>query len=293
MSTVDIQFDQSLPDMEGPGSRPIKRLPIFESFTKSDDEQTIFENEYSTLDSVDEGTVNEQLSTLLVDFHVPETVEFGRSFVAVRASQNEGQLRDLMVFRSLLMMFINPKDSQALLPWQQYLAESIRNQKASVINLCSEYIQNFKCEEGHLTFINVDGKGSFDHLNLLMIPNTVRKCSAIRCKFKTMSPWSDLKGKSLECLRLTSNVNLKLDLHGLTGESDHLPLKKLMISRVSISKYFGLQVPTRMNPKSYGNTGIARWMEKSTLEYMQVISCNTAGRKRKIFSFYRDGTWTS
>ena len=282
-------------DKTSPQSRPIRRLQIFESFTELHDEQPddlsrTLENEYSTLDSDDEGTVNVILSRLLIDFHVPETLQLPQCLDGVRASQNEGQIRDLMVFQSLLMMLTNPKDSQALFPWQQYLAKSLRNQNASVINLCSEYKQHFRCEHEHLTFINVDGKGLFDHLNLLKIPNTVRVFSAERCKLKTISPWSDLKGKSLECLRLKDNADLNLDLHGLTGNSDHLPLNRLVVSKVSISNYFGLQPHHRRDLKS---SGLKEWMKKSTLECMKVLrNGHQPGHKRNPLCFYRDGTWT-
>ena len=295
VSAVDIQLGQPLPDETDSKSRPIKRLPIFESLTKSDNEESEDlpmspENEYSAPESGDAETVNVVLSRLLVDFHVPETVEFGRSLVAVRASQNEGQFRDLIVFRSLLLMFTNSKDSKALLPWQQYLAESIRNQSASVINLCVEYSQNFKCEEGHLTFINVDGKGSLDHLNLLMIPNAVTVLSAQRCKLKTISPWSDLKGKSLECLRLKDNADLKLNLHGLAEESNHLSLKRLVISKVLVWKYFGLQTHDSMDHISFR---ITEWMKETRLESIKVTNSHNVWTKRKTLSFRRDGTWAS
>ena len=266
MFAVDMQFDPSLPDETSPESRPVKRLPIFESFTEANREQpddlpVSPEDEYSIPDSGDEETVNVALSRLLADFEVPESP-------------------DLIVFRSLLKMFENPKDSSALPSWQQYVEKAIRNQDCLVMNLCSEYNQHFKCEEGHLTFINVDGMGSFDHLNLLMIPNTVRVFSAERCKLKTISPWSDLKGKSLECLRLKDNADLNLDLHGLTGDSDHLLLSRLAISKVSILKYFGLRAQDRTDLLS---SGITEWMKQSTLECMKVLQRGHRGGAQKKF----------
>ena len=107
------------------------------------------------------------------------------------------------------------------------------------MDLCNEYHRNFNCyPDGRLRVIGLSGQ-EFDHLNLLMIPNTVTMLYLKKTKLKTISKWADLRGKSLKFLALGQNPDLQLDLGGLKGELDHLSLEHLIVSS-SQRAYFGM-----------------------------------------------------
>ena len=129
-------------------------------------------------------------------------------------------------------------------------------------------------------------KGPFDHLNLLMIPNTVRILSLRNTKLKTISEWTDLKGKSLKVLRLEFNYVLKLNLDGLTGNLNHLPLEHLTVSTRPITDYFGEGDEKKALSK------IGNWMRASTLTSLKLRDRTRVGPRCKG-SFDSDGTWTT
>ena len=81
---------------------------------------------------------------------------------------------------------------------------------------------------------------------------------------KTISEWTDLKGKSLKVLRVDGNFDLKLNLDGLAGELNHLPLEQLSVSTMSIRNYFGDFYWKRVLPK------IGNWMRASTLTSLKL-----------------------
>ena len=239
----------------------------------------------------DDKTVNEILQHSLVELtETLQRLESNDPFKAMRIPLNVIQRQSpesLMVFQSLLMMLTNPKESGSLMPWQQYLVESISKHQCSVMGLCREFEKNFKCDkEGHLTVIGLDGKGPFDHLNLLMIPNTVTKVLLRHTKLKTISEWTDLKGKSLKTLCLDANYDLKLNLDGLNGELNHLPLNHLAVSTRSITKYFG----EAEGKNAFSKVGI--WMRASTLTSFKLRK-KTGGVPRTVGIFASDGSWYS
>ena len=200
----------------------------------------------------------------------------------------------LIVFQSLSKMLSNhyPKQSDPLSSWQKYVDESIRNLKCSVKDLCHEFVSNdanFKCDhEGHLTMIGLHRMvGRYEHLNLLMIPNTVKKIKMERTNLKTISEWADLRGKSLKQMRIYGSEisNFKLNLDGLQGALDHLPLKHLSVERRSVSEYFGLQ---SLSSSEIALPRVAEWVTNSTLLSLRIEARNN---KRRNICFNRDGTW--
>ena len=187
---------------------------------------------------------------------------------------------DSMVFESLLMMLSNPTESDSSKLWQQYLEQSIKNQKCSVTDLCNEFDKIFKCdEEGHLIVIRLEGKGPFDHLNLLMVPNTVWTLSMGRTRLKTISRWSDLRGKSLRSLELERNPDLELNLDELRGKQDVLPLQHLTVQRCQISEYFGLQTLFSTGPAT---SRVQEWMKGSVLDGLRIHARNNFGHNGRI-----------
>ena len=270
-----------------------RRLKIFESITKSedqrnDDSSVSIEYEQGLSASDDDQTVDKILQDSLVELtEILRTLETNDPSKAMRIPVHLIPVQSsLMVFQSLLMMLSNAKESRSPAPWQQYLIESISNQQCSVLDLCKEFQQNFKCDgQGHLEIIILNARGSFDHLNLLMIPNTVTKLFLGRTKLKTISEWINLKGKSLKVLRVDGNFDLKVNLDGLTGELNHLPLEQLSISTLSIRNYFGEFDWQRALPK------IGNWMRASTLTTLRI-----RGRVKRStgwgFDSHSDGSCT-
>ena len=200
---------------------------------------------------------------------------------------------DSMVFESLLMMLSNPTESNSSKLWQQYLEKSIKNQKCSVTDLCNEFDKMFKCdEEGHLIVIRLEGKGPFDHLNLLMVPNTVWALNVGRTRLKTISQWSDLRGKSLRSLEIDRNPDLELNLDGLRWKLDNLPLQHLTVQRCQISQYFGLQTLFSTDPAT---SRVQEWMKSSALDGLRIHARNNYyGRETNRINLHllRDGTYT-
>ena len=134
--------------------------------------------------------------------------------------------------------------------------------------------------------IQLDQKGRFDHLNLLMIPNTVIRILLRRTKLKTISEWTDLKGKSLKVLRLDRNSDLlELNLDGLKGDSNHLPLEHLSVCVESMKNYFAETDWQRILPK------IGEWMRKSTLNSLRLWKRTNRNFGRDAY-FDSDGSWT-
>ena len=273
-----------------------RRLNILESITASEDQQN---DELSLsmeccddiLGSEDNESVNDILQQLLEGFaetmSSPSELGYGvRSVPQVFINRD-----DFRVFQSLSMMLLNPKEPHSSTPWQDYVKESIGNQQCSVIDLCRRYHQNSKCdEEGHLELIRVDDKQQCEHCNLLMIPNTVKILSLRRTKLKTISEWTHLRGKLLRSLQMQQNVDLKLNLDGLKGPLDYLPLKHLIVSRRQIKEYFGIGTFDQMEPAF---PKIAEWMRTTTLVTFRIASGQSCGtRKQRTVYFYADGSWT-
>ena len=265
---------QSTPLLESRSTT--QRLSVFESFAKSDDQRhghlqlsvESVEPDQDCSGSDDGKTVNEMLQDSLVELE-----------------------RDsLIVFQSLLKMLSmdDAEQSGSPLPWQRYLSESIRNLNCSVMNLCREFSSHFKCDdEGHLNAITLKGMARrFDHFDLLMIPNTVKLIEMKRTKLKTISEWEDLRGKSLKTLRIHENgvSTSKLNLDGLLGTMDYLPLEHLTVGRGEVSDYFGLQTVSLHDPAL---SKIEKWMSSSTL--MSLCIETQTNHKRKVY-LQRDGT---
>ena len=274
-----------------PGSRVTTRLDVYKSLAKLDHQPRgnflpSIRSHQDILVQEDDETVNESLQHSLVELR--EIIEGLRTSVIPNESGES-----LIVFQSLLKMLSNPQQSasstfDSLLPWQKYVDQSIRDLKCSVRNLCREFGSNFKCDpEGHLRVILLNEKSPFDHLNLLMIPNTVEMLSMGRCGLTSISAWSDLKGKSLKWMRIyergTSLLTLNLD--GLRGTLDSSPLKHITILRSQISGYFGLQA---VSLQDSALPRIGHWMRSSTLVSLCIES--KAKQKRKLF-FGRNGVW--
>ena len=181
-----------------------RRLQFFESITKSEDQR---DDDFPASIGSHEGclapehdkSVNEILRHSLIELaEIMRTLKTNDPFKAMRLPVHATPVQtpeSLEVFQSLLMMLSNPKESRSSKPWQQYLRESISKHQGSETDLCREFQPIFKCGgEGHLRVIMLDGKGPFDHLNLLMIPNTVKALYLRRTKLKTISEWNGLKG---------------------------------------------------------------------------------------------------
>ena len=313
VSGVDAASHQSLPKESSVQSTPLpecramaRRLKIFESFTKSTDQRDddlplsakvveLDQDYFHSGSSDDEQSVNELLQHSLVELR--EIIDATKTHVIPTES-----IESLIVFQSLLKMLSIPRqfESDSPSPWQNYLIASIRNLKCSVMDLCHEFSSNFKCDhEGRLKLIVIYGMGPFDHLNLLMIPNTVKGLSMERCGLTSISPWSDLKGKSLKSLRIyvSDAGNLKLNLDGLQGTLDHLPLENLTVGKYQISEYFGLQTLDRWPDSALSKIG--KWMRCSTLLNLRAVMSlrnvrdrRQTGRRQKCLCFCRDGTCT-
>ena len=267
VSGVEIHQTQvQLPKAES------RRLNIFDSITglvdqRQGDIQVSIENEHDTFSAENDKTVNAILQDSLVDLtDFLRTLEIDDPSKAMRIPVRVVLVQSsLTVFQSLFKMLSNPKESRSPTPWQQYLRESINNQQCSVKDLCDEFHQNFKCdEEGRLGAIMLDYRHPFDHLNLLMIPNTVKILFLRRTKLKTISEWTDLKGKSLKRLYLDKNYGLKLNFDGLSRELNHLPLKHMSVSTRPIINYFGEENWWRACPQ------IGNWMKTSMLTSLQI-----------------------
>ena len=273
-----------------------RRLNIFESFAKSDYEQqdhfqlpaAIVEPHQDCVGSNDDQTVDEIFQDPRMG--LPEIIEPIRNPVALSES-----IESLIVFQSLLRMLStrNPKEGDSPLPWQKYLSESIRNLKCSVTEFCNKFKGNFRCDkQGHLIFIRLHKMGPFDHLNLLMIPKTVAKLTLDRCGLTSISEWSDLKGKLLQSMKIIEpeTSNLKLNLDGLRGTLDYLPLEYLTLGSWQVSEYFGLETLSLSDP---GLPQIGKWMGASTLVNLRIERRDSrrAVRRRRRISFYREGTW--
>ena len=290
------EFDASVqPPFISRSGEVIRRLEIFESITKSDDPQyhdlpMPFGYKEDSPAQGDEETIAEILQYSLVELtdtlqklkldDPPKAMRVPLHVIPMQTSES------LMVFQSLLEMLSNPKESRPPTQWQQYLMESISNQQCSVMELCREFQQNFKCDQdGRLMVVLLDSKGPFSHLNLLMIPNTVEILSLRSMKLKTISEWIDLKAKSLKVLRVDGNAALELNLDGLTGDLNYLRLEYLSISTRSISKYIGAADWQRALPK------IGEWMKTSTLNSLRLRHRIKTGNQRGT-RFHCDGSWT-
>ena len=270
-----------------------RRLNIFESIANSEDLAdegfpTSIRYEKGKRSSRDHKSVNGILKRSLIELtETLRTLESDDPFKAMRVPVPVIPMQSpesLLVFQSLLKMLSTPTECHSPPEWQQYLIESISNQQCSVLDLCREFQQNFKCdEEGHLSVILLDNQGSFDHLNLLMIPDTVRTLSLRQCKLKTVSEWNDLKGKSLSSLRVDRNADLELNFDGLRGEQGYLPLEHLDVAVGAIRKFFG----ERDLETEFSRIG--RWMRASTLTAFR-LRCRRPGGNDVCFK--TDGSWT-
>ena len=258
--------------------RMTRRLNIFESFAKSEDQRDEDSQLLEETVNPDDQTVNEILQQSLVE--LTEIIESSHLH---------------FVFQSLLKMLSNcaPEQSDTPLPplpyaWQHYMRECIRNLKYSVKDLRHRFGANFKFDhQGHLKVINLFQTGSpRKHFNLLMIPNTVEEMKMRHCQIHTISDWADLKGKAVKSLCILEGKHLKLNLDGLQGTFNHLPLEHLIVGSCQISEYFGV----RNNPSPYPATfkRIGEWMKTSTLLSLRV-ECQT--KNKRSFIYYRDGTW--
>lgn len=141
-----------------------RRMKIFESITKSEDQQhddssMSIDDEQGISTSDDNQTVNDILQHSLVELtEILRALDSGDASKAMRIPLHVIPVQSsMMVFQSLLRMLSNPKESLSSEPWQNYLIGSIKNQQCSVMDLCREFEHNFKCdEEGHLTAIGLD-----------------------------------------------------------------------------------------------------------------------------------------
>ena len=116
------------------------------------------------------------------------------------------------------------------------------------MELCHKFDRDFKCgSDGHLMWIKLDGQ-EFDHLNLLMIPNTVRGLMVKKAKLKTVSKWADLRGKWLIFLDLSQNPDLQLNLDGLTGGLSKRPMKNLAAVRSEIFAHLEMETLSSTGP---------------------------------------------
>ena len=109
-------------------------------------------------------------------------------------------------------------------------------------------------------------------------------------KLKTISAWSDLKEKSLKTLYIfaAGSSNLKLNLDGLQGTLDDLPLEDLTVGRAQISEYFGVQTVSLSDsalPK------IGEWMRSSTLVRLRIVAASSRFRNRRRICVDRNGKW--
>ena len=265
-----------------------ERLNIFESFAKSEDQRhghlqlsvDSVEPDQDCFGSDDGKTVNEILQDSLVELERDYRQLIPTEFI-----------ESLIVFQSLLKMLSMryPGPPASPLPWQTYLSESIRTLRCLVMDLCHEFGSHFKCDdEGHLNAITLNEMaGRFDHFDLLLIPNTVKMIEMKRTKLKTISEWEDLRGKSLKTLRIHENgvSNLKLNLDGLQGALDYLPLEHLTVGRSEVSDYFGLQTVSLHDPAL---SRIGEWMSSSTLMSLRIET--QRNHKRKVY-LQRDGTF--
>ena len=268
-----------------------RRLNIFESFARSADQQgdalqlsaDVVKPDQDSLDSDDEKSVNEILQHSLVE--LKEIIDAAKTHLISTES-----VESLIVFQSLLKMLSIPEQfvSDSPSSWQRYryLSESIRNLKCSVTDLCREFDSNFKCDQqGHLIWIRLEGMRPFHHLNLLMIPNTVEALKIERCGLTSISAWADLKGKSLKTLRIYESKAgcLKLNLDGLQGTLDHLPLEQLSVGTEQVREYFGLRT---LSPSDSAMPQIEKWMKASTLVNLKIAprhSRHNRGGTRVIF----------
>ena len=296
------EFDTKVQSSSVSRSREVtRRMKIFESITKSEDQRNDdssvsidYEQGIAAQDA--DQTVNEILQHSLVELtEILQTLESNDPFKAMRITLHVIPMHSpesLAVFLSLLKMVSIPKEFHPPRPWQQYLMESIRKHQCSVMDLCREFEQNFKCDqEGHLRVIALLNRmGPFDHFDLLMIPNTVTKLLLRHSKLQTISEWTDLKGKSLQTLYLDGNYHLKLYLDGLTGELNHLPLEHLTVSTRSITNYFG-QAALSEAEGNRAFSKIGNWMRASTLTSLKLRK-KTGGCPRTLGIFDSDGSWT-
>ena len=289
-----------------------RRFEIFKSITAStdqrhDDVSLSIEHGHSSSSAEDSETVNEILQHSLVDLtstlQILGTNDPSKAMrIPVHVTPMQSP-ESLLVFQSLLMMLSNPKELRSLMPWQQYLSEAIRKHQCSEVELCREFHQNFKCdEEGHLEIIMLNARGSFDHLNLLMIPNTVKTLMVKRAQLKTISDWTDLKGKSLKVLQLNENNHLELKLEGLRGELNHLPLQHLVVSTGAMADSFGEKNWGRASGTLIGRgefpienweralSKIGNWMKTSTLTSLTLRARGQSNSKGNV-SFDSDGAW--
>ena len=106
-----------------------------------------------------------------------------------------------------------------------------------------------------------------------------------RSGLKTISEWTNLKEKSLKSLQLHQNIGLELNLDGLMGGLDHLPLENLIVSREQLSAYFGLK---RVSPNDLCFFRVQEWMKLSTLTYLRIY-----GSRRNDKIIFRDGSYGS
>ena len=123
-----------------------------------------------------------------------------------------------------------------------------------------------------------------------MIPKTVTKLTLNGCGLTSVSAWSDLKGKSLESLRIYEPLDLKLNLDGLRGTLNELPLEHLLVGRCQVSEYFGLQT---YSPSDLALPEISKWIRASTLVSLRIESRDSRHKmhRRRGLCFYREGTW--
>ena len=233
-------------------------------------------------------TVNEILQHSLVELtDTLQTLESNDPFKTMRVPLHVIPMQSpesLMIFQSLLKMLSNPTESHSSTPWQQYLEESIRKRQCSVMDLCREFHHNFKCEKGQLKSILLDNAGKFDHLNLLMIPNTVTNLCVRRAKLRTISGWTDLKEKSLKVLLLNENKDLELNLDGLRGEFSYLSLEHLSVSGRAMTNSF------REKNWERALTKIGDWMKTSTLTSLRLRARRSRTPGRNV-CFSSDGSW--
>ena len=274
-----------------------RRLKIFESITKHSYLPMFIGYKEGSRIPEDEKTMNEILQYSLVELtEILQTLEIRDPWKAMRIPVHVITLQSpetLMVFESLLLMLSIPKGSRGPTQLQQYLKEAISNQQCSKVNLCNKWPQNFKCDEmGHLKEILLDNSGRLDHLNLLMIPNTVKTLSLRNTNLKSISGWTELKGKSLRTLYVDGNAGLELNLIGLSRpDLEYFPLDHLSVSPRSIANYFG------EGDRQRALSRIGKWMRKSTLRSLTLRHGIDGTKKRsqrctRVY-FDCDGSCTS
>ena len=166
--------------------------------------------------------------------------------ILFRTQEDEYRVYSQEIFGSLLDMVSSPGCSTRWSSWLQFVAESWYSEDCWVFDLCAQYRANFMCggrgSFQHLRRINLRGNGLSGSFPLSMIPDSVTNMNLERNQLESIGKWDDLRGKSLHFLDVTRNNALILNLDGLNGDQNHLPLKRLKVSKGQIKRVCAVMV---------------------------------------------------